>query len=230
MTWWDIPKMWEGGDCWILGGGSSLPHQFGVPNSIIEKVYSQELPLSTYSDFLEPLHDRNVIAVNASFLLGNWTSVLYFSDRGFLRNYLPQILRYPNLKVTSLNDIDAKLRGVIGNVKRVKRDNRPGLCPNQNMLCWNFNSGMGAIDLAVHFGVKKIYLLGFDMKITDGQSHWHGKMPCYDKVQSPNVYTRFLRRAPIVAEHCANAGVEVINVNPDSAMDEFKKESLTNVL
>ena len=35
---WFVPRMWNDGECWILGGGSSLPRQFGVPESVIEKV------------------------------------------------------------------------------------------------------------------------------------------------------------------------------------------------
>ena len=77
MTLWQVPKMWEGGECWIIGGGPSMPLQFGVPEDVVRGVLAGQLPFSTYSPFLSPIHDKHVIGINAAFLLGPWLDVIF---------------------------------------------------------------------------------------------------------------------------------------------------------
>ena len=92
---WSVPKLWEGGECWILGGGSSLAVQFGVPDEIIQKVLRKELPVSAYSPYMSAIHDKHVIAVNAAFLLGDWIDMLFWGDK---RWYLTNRLRIAEFK------------------------------------------------------------------------------------------------------------------------------------
>lgn len=54
---WKAPSMWDGGQCFILGGGPSLT---------VEQV--------------ESLRGRRVIAVNQAYKLGDWIDVLFFGD------------------------------------------------------------------------------------------------------------------------------------------------------
>lgn len=39
------------------------------------------------------------------------------------------------------------------------------------------NSGAGAILLAAYWGASSIILLGYDVQLTGGMSHWHGDHP-----------------------------------------------------
>ena len=49
-----------------------------------------------------------------------------------------------------------------------------GISQNPRLVSWNGNSGAAAINFAVHAGVKRVVLLGFDMKLGVGtQQHWH---------------------------------------------------------
>ncbi len=227
---WEPPELWPDGECWILGGGASLPRQFGIPEEVIQNVESSKDPLSIYSEYLKPIHDKHVIGTNLAFMLGNWISALYFADTTFFRVYRKEILKFPNLKVTCVNHIDKNLLPLTRNIKRMKRDNQAGLSKRQDTINWNYNSGAAAIDFAAHLGVKRINLLGFDMKPVDDRTHWHEGFQCYLKPTKDHVFKRFLKMFPIIAIHAKIRGIEILNVNPDSAIEDFPKVSLKEVL
>lgn len=89
-------------------------------------------------------------------------------------------------------------------------------------LCGHNNSGFGAMALACILEANPIYLLGFDMKGVGGRQAWfHNGYPF---VQNADVYKDqfkpiFDRYAPAIADK----GVEVINLNPESALEAFPK-------
>lgn len=225
-VYWTIPKMWNG-DCWIIGGGTSMLHQFGIPSDIISKVEKKELPLSAYSEYLSPLHSKTVISTNVAFMLGEWITATYFCDAQFFRNYKNDLLKFRNLKITCVNHIDRHLLPETTNIKRLKRDYKPGLSFRPDTIAWNKNSGAAAINLAVLAGAKRILLLGFDMRLQEGRTHWHNVY----SMKTPNPsFKRFLERYPEIAKDAKKAGVEILNISPDSALDCFPKLSLKEVL
>jgi len=90
------------------------------------------------------------------------------------------------------------------------------------------NSGYGAINLAVCLGVKRIYLLGFDMKCNGKKTHWHDG---HKRLMKPSVLINYAK----YFNHAANeikrkTKVKVINLNPDSALDCFPKKHYKEVL
>lgn len=90
------------------------------------------------------------------------------------------------------------------------------------------NSGMLALNLAIVLGANPIYLLGFDMKGKNKkQDWWHSG---YGRDQGSNIYKKFIesfhRVAPQIKEH----GIDVINLNPDSALQCFPFGSRRKVL
>lgn len=229
---WNVPRMWEGGDCWIIGGGSSIPRQFGVPDDIIAKVNSKELPFSSYSDYLSPLHNKNVIGVNLAFLLGGWVSVMYFCDAQIFKIYKPLMSQFHNLKVTCASTF-TNYKSEMINIKRLKRDNRPGLSFRSDTICWNQNSGAAAINFAVLTGAKRILLLGFDMQPVEGvRTHWVNGLDgsLYRRPSTKTVFTNFLKKYPIIAKEAKQAKVEILNVNSNSALKDFKVVTLQQVL
>ena len=162
---WQIPKMWDGGECWIIGGGPSIALQFEVPEDIIQGVLCKSLPMSAYSPFLSPIHGKHVIGVNVAFMLGNWVDIVFFGDAGFYLAHKKQLAEFPKLKITSNAIVLNKHKSF--DVKLVPKDgNHPeGISPRANRVSWNSNSGGASISLAVQLGAKRIYLLGFDMKL-----------------------------------------------------------------
>ena len=231
MSKWEVPRMWEGGECWIIGGGPSLPHQFGVSEDVIQKVRDEVIPMSVYSEYMEPLYNKHVIGTNIAYMLGNWVSVCYFCDLPFFRNNKYKLLDWHNLKVTDTGNMPVKEYYLHRNIKKLKRNNKYGLDPDPDCIRWNRNSGGGAIDLAVHFGCKRILLLGFDMRVdNDGQTHFHSGLPSYANPTLERTFTRFLKAFPFIADDAKKLGVEILNVNSDSALEDFKKVRLEDVL
>ena len=220
--------MWE--TAWIIGGGNSLPRQFGVPENVIRQVTSKAKPITAYSRYMKEIHSANVIGVNIAFMLGRWISAMVFEDMSFLSAYWRQLLRFKNLKITSIESIDRDYVEVARNVKRMRRDYRAGLCDDPDMLCWNHNSGASAIDLAAHFGARRIILLGFDMQSDNGRTHWHEGFQNYERKTIQKSFDRFIERFPYIARDARKRGIEILNVNDNSAIKEFKQVKLKDVL
>lgn len=93
------------------------------------------------------------------------------------------------------------------------------------------NSGYGALNLAVCLGANPIYLLGYDMKHQQEQfgksSHWHDGHPIPQMEQTVEKFIHYFDR---IAPGLKKRRVEVINLNPDSALECFPKMHLEEIL
>lgn len=92
------------------------------------------------------------------------------------------------------------------------------------------NSGYQALNLALMTGAARVVLLGYDMAIGTGPTHWHG-----DHGQGlSNPTDRMLagcrqlldKVAPEIAEH----GVEVLNASRATALRRYPRVSLEEAL
>lgn len=197
---WTVPAIWPGGTCYILGGGPSLAR---VP--------------------MERLHDLRVIAVNNAYQLGDWIDVMFYGDCRWFNWHGKALLNFSGLKVTACESHRDR-----PGIRAVKRQNSPhGITTRKDRLSWNLNSGACAINLAVHFGVKKIVLFGFDMRLVDDKSNWH---EAHKDSPSKNPYQRFLKPFPNIARDLERLGVECINATPGSAIDVFPIVEVEDVL
>lgn len=237
VTNWVAPRMWEGGECWIIGGGPSMPHEFGVPEHVIKAVLGRELPISAYSPYLSPIHDKHVIGVNAAFLIGDWIDVMFFGDARFYFDNKAALDVYPKLKVScNPNMINGKK--TVTDIVHINKNGRHpnGISENSKFISWNLNSGSAAINLAYHFGVKRIYLLGFDMDVSgDNIQHWHGHYRNNGVSRSPGdlrklPFHKHLRSFTPIKNDADRLGLEIINVSPNSKIKEFKKVKLSDIL
>ena len=93
-----------------------------------------------------------------------------------------------------------------------------GLEADSGGLRHGSNGGYQAINLAYHFGVKRIVLLGYDMT-ANGATHWHKGHPT-TKIDEYRRTLEFamLPKFPPIVEPLKAAGVEVINATPGSAL------------
>lgn len=224
---WVMPKIWDGGECWIIGGGPSIVKQFEIPSQLVNKVRTGVKDLSIYSPYMAKLHDRHIIGVNMAYKLGNWVDIMYFGDASFFDRIKREIHKFPGLVVTARMKSQSKLPG-IKMMRRKDKSKTYGITTEPGSIRWNTNSGGAAINLAYHTGVKRIYLLGFDMdNAEDGQRHWHNE---YGKKSKPAPYKTHSKCFPKIAEDAEKIGLEIINVNPDSKITCFPKKSLSEVL
>lgn len=224
---WSVPKIWDGSDCFIIGGGPSMPRQFGIPEELIGLVTSGCAPPSSYSPYLKPIHDRHVIGVNNAYMLGDWLDVLFFGDCGWYLVHRLSIAKWPKLKVTCCNRFENRKIPSDG-IKYLKKNSSHlhGLTSDPSKVSWNGNSGAAAINLAVHLGAGRIILLGFDMDMSGGLSHWH---PDHNAKKSPPFH-KHLKGFPAITADSEKLGIEIINASPESKIGSLRKVELSEVL
>lgn len=230
---WMVPKkLWEGGDVWILGGGPSVTKQFGIPSEVVQAVLDGRSSPAAYSPYMKAIHKRHVIGINVAYLIGDWIDMVFFGDNGFFLKHKGPLYKWPGMKVSCANGSKkypwVKFLSMDGS-------HAQGITTNPKMISWNGNSGAAAITVAANAGAKRIFLLGFDMKLseTDDQ-HWHGLYK--DPNKAPNArkknlpFMRHLRGFPAIARDARARGIEIYNVCPDSAIEEFPKITLEQAL
>jgi len=223
---WEIPKIWGGEQCIIIGGGPSIVEQFNIPADVVQSVYKKQCSPDVYSPYMKAIHNEHVIAVNMAFKLGPWVDMLFFGDKGFFKRTQEEIFAFKGLRATCA-------RGVTeygGRIKVLEQNKKKrGIEFSPTSICWNFNSGSAAINLAVHLGVKKIILLGFDMQVDKQKNqHWH-KFYQGNKKTVGGTMNMHLKSFPIIAEDLKGK-VEVINASPNSRIECFPKMSIEEAL
>ena len=231
---WNVPDMWKDGECWIIGGGPSVPRMFGVPESTIQDVYKKRQAIAAYSPYLSALHDKHIIGVNTAYQLGNWVDIVLFGDVAFYLEHASRLLDFKNLKVCCHPRVQNGKPGV-HHVKYLQQDRTKerGLSSRVGHIGWNKHSGAVAINLAYHLGVKRVYLLGFDMKLNaDGKSHSHAEyhQEGLPKHRQRTPFSAHLVMYPHIAKDAQKLKLEIINVNDDSAITQFPIVKLEDVL
>lgn len=232
---WKVPRIWEEGDVWILGGGPSITKQFNIPDNIVRQVLDKKLPLSAYSSYLSPLHDKHVIGINVAYMIGSWVDMVFFGDPRFFKVHMHGLVNFPGLKVSCAPGSEK-----VPWVKYLSRDGgrKTGISPDPSKVSWNFNSGAAAISLAANAGAKRIILLGFDMTLNEaGQQHWHNAYGNND--MSPQIkrqrvnslpFNKHLSGFPAIASDAKKRGIEILNACPTSAIEAFPKFTVKQLL
>ena len=87
-------------------------------------------------------------------------------------------------------------------------------------------SGFAAISFALHLGFKRLVLVGFDMRIVDGQRHFFGDHPLpLRNTDASQFVTDFERAAKALP-----ADIQITNATPHSALRCFPYRPLEDVL
>ncbi|MFW5879876.1 MAG: hypothetical protein ACOCUV_03540 [bacterium] len=224
---WKPPEMWKNGECWIIGGGSSIIEEFQIPQSVVNDVMRGQKHISTYSPYFSALHKKHVIGINAAYKLGNWLDIIFFGDPQFWKDHRDYLLLYPSLKVTCA-DVGDKWKGI----KWMRPDTRKkvGINAKKGFVSWNRNSGSAALSLAVQLGVKRIILVGFDMRVNLNKQHWHNVYRKDGQAARKLPFVNHLKPFSIIAQDAKDLGVEIINASPNSAIDCFEKTKIKELL
>lgn len=183
----------ESSDIYIVGGGASL------------------------KDFdWSRLISRRVIAINRAYEVVPFAEVVYFSDLRFWTWNQDALLRHTGRKITSAVKIKKK------RIESVKITGLTGIDTNEGCIRQGNNSGYGAINLAIHLNAKRIFLLGFDMKFSGGQCHWHDGYPV---LNTEKMLRQMIHYFDTMVEPLASLDVQVINLNLESSLTCFPKVS-----
>lgn len=184
----------------ILGGGPGL---FKVP--------------------FKKLEGRRCIAVNNSYRVAPWAETVFFGDVKWWDWHSEELLGTGMPISTCCENVKLKQHMGKGKYSRIKfysRDHskRAGITTKPgDYVSWNNSSGAAAISLAYKLGAKKIVLLGFDMRMVDGQKNWHD-----DHVEKKhNPFNRHLKTFPAIAKDARALGLNIYNATPNSAIKQF---------
>lgn len=227
---WIVSPIWKGEDIWILGGGPSVPEQFGVPEDIIDRVIAGALPPSAYSPYMESIHNKHVIGINVAYLIGDWIDMMFFMDSKFFQANSESLKYWLGMKVSCWLGASK-----IPWIKYLARDAREfGISGNPSTVCWNTNSGCAAISLASHLGAKRIILLGFDMSFGQVGRHWHNlynnELPSAKHPVLTFNFARHMAGMDQIALDAKARGIEIINASPRSVITQFPKFGVKELL
>lgn len=161
-----------------------------------------------------------VIVVNDAYRLAPWADCLYAADGKWWRWHASGVSTFAGMKYSIRQQAsqDAHKQGVVVLQNAGKR----GLSLDPSSLSTGHNSGYQAINLAVHFGARRILLLGYDMR----GGHFFGSHP--DKTVPP--FALALAAFPTLVAPLKALGVDVINCTPNSALKCFPAARLRDAL
>jgi len=209
--------IWQGKKCFLLGGGPSLIH------------FDYNL-----------VKDYPTIGINKTFTVFSPT-INYAMDTRFY-----DMVTYGSMQDESIR----KLRKKWGEYKGVKLflrrsskfrfdssvyyvDALPekALSFNLDKGIWpGNNSGFGALMLAIALGCKRIGLLGYDLKVITGRTHWHNGYPGQDVRSLQRKLDKFIMCFEEFADCIKSHNIEVVNLNPESKLECFPKGTLRSFL
>ncbi len=236
---WEPPFIWNDQECWIIGAGLSIFDQFEIPVKLREQLKNREVPLSELSLYMGDLRDRNVIGINMAVTIADWIDFLFFGDSDwFFRNR--QKVDEAKVERVSCDDLFEKerYRSIVKHMHKDKKKNY-GISNVPGYVCWNKNSGLASLSLAYQLGAKRIILVGFDMDsdCIDSKDRYHifgfhyeQKTSPPDKNKREEKFRRMKFGLPAIAKDARRLGVEIINANPESAIEEFPKANVKELL
>jgi hypothetical protein len=198
--------MWRGQTVYVIGGGPSL---------------------RTFK--WQRLHGKRTIGCNDAYILGpKVADICYFGDAGWFRLHSRCLAYFSGLIATCTEGFlgDAN-NNMVSWLKYL--DRRPQGLHKTPRIGWNSNTGASAVNLAIQLGASKVILLGFDMKIAEGRANWHAN---HKDAPNNHIYNRFMRGFEAVKKDLdiKYPDIEVLNANPDSAMDIFPRVEIDDAL
>lgn len=204
MTDSDVPVFpdWQHDPVYIVGGGTSLQHFEW-----------------------EKLAGKKTIALNRAFEVLPDAPVLYWTDRSFYKWFKTGIDAFKGMRITC-EPIESAIPEilVLNGVRQTGIDLRPGY------ICRSRNSACGAINLAVKFGAKRIYLLGIDLFELPEQSHWHEGYKKFSTRTFPSAYEVMQEDFWLLKPFLREFGIEVWNANPASKLKGYRKCTIAAAL
>jgi len=193
-------------------------------------------PSLTQSDVTYCYEKARVLVINDNWQLAPWADAMYCCDpKWWLHEDKKKAytdFKQPKYRLarSPKNNDEKEMNEMFPEITAMKNTGTNGLETEWPGLRTGGNGGHQAINLAVHFGVKKIILLGYDMQETNGKKHWFGDH-C-EGLKSPNQFNlndwidNFNQLAPVLE----TIGVKVVNCSRETALTCFERADLRGVL
>lgn len=201
--------MWEGQTAFLLGGGPGL-------NDVNLDLIKHRRIIGINNAYGDPIKDEEGKTKRRGELVyyepRSWVDIVWFSDSRWFVWHRESLEKFSGLIAHSAPRQSKRL-----GLAFYKWGKRAGIDPRPSYIAHNKSAGGGAINFAFHLGVKRVVLLGYDMRRVGGKPNWHDDHPSPDK----DPYWRFLRVFPLIARDAKRYGLDIINCTPGSAIDAF---------
>jgi hypothetical protein len=204
---WTPEREWPDADVYLIGGGPSL-REFDWRR----------------------LEGRRTIGCNSAFIHGpNVCHLCLFSDQPWFARYEEELFAYfkqGGCVATQCEYVPPNLSWVLCLPRTMK-----GLTTDGSLYYgYGGSTGASAIHLALLLGARRVFLLGYDGKLSkEGDSNWHQRL-----VEKPNptVYLKFNEAWYQIARTHRQIfpGTEIYNTNRDSAITQFPFMDLDEAL
>lgn len=222
-----VERKYEGETCVIIATGPSL-----------------DMEQIDYVHCAHTLKRCRVMTMNNSYKVAPFTDIHIACNDDWWEHYWKEdeLLRRINADKWTQYEILAERFGI--NYIETHQTNR-GLSTNPAVINKNDGSGPMAINLALHYGFKKLILLGHDMKFAkdyDGRKrkigstprHFFGEYPKHMQhfpsvkvgLSKPGVIDGLIENYEQMIPDLINNNVEVVNCTPKSALLCFKMNRL----
>lgn len=148
--------------------------------------------------------------------------MLYAADSWWWNFHAQAALKFEGLKVTCS---DVPYRQVL----KLFNSGDEGFDPLAGAIRTGGNSAYQAAHVAAHAGAAKILLLGVDAHAREGVHH-HGEHPTGLRNPTRSTFDAMITKWRTLAGPLREIGIEVINCNPESAVDAFPKMPIEDAL
>lgn len=201
-----------------MGGGPSL-------NNVNFDLIKDRRIIAINNAYGDPVVDSQGVAKKdkldrVSYTPRSWVDAVWFCDSRWFSWHCLNLREFPGI----IAHCGVNLTRIGTNY--FKRGKPEGLEERPEFVSWNSNAGFSGINFAYHLGVRRVVLLGYDMRRVDNQPNWHKDHPSPEK----NPYFRFLRREHFVAKDAERLGLEIINCTPGSAAKKWPIMTLEEYL
>lgn len=172
-----------------------------------------------------------MLAVNDAYRLLPWAEVLYACDAAWWDvqyAHGPYIQSIQSFAGERWSSHDKARNQKLAHAQRyrlrlVAGREAEGFSFDPSVIHYGGNSGYQALNLALLMGAKRVILVGFDMRMVNGQRHFFGKHPA--KLRNVGNYQHFIAKFAKAARRLPK-GVEIINATPGSALNCFPYQRL----
>jgi hypothetical protein len=163
----------------------------------------------------------DIMGISNAFQICGGLNYLYSCDRDWWSKYHDDIPSGPLLYSLEETPFD--------NVTQLVNGGHDGLSVDYPIVRTGGNSGYQAINLAVLLGYRRLILLGYDMQLTGGKTHWHGSHPYMNNPRATTL-NRWAAAYDSLAPVLEFIGVTVLNATRKTALTCFSRVPLEEVL
>jgi hypothetical protein len=175
------------------------------------------------------LEGKLVVCINTAYKEFNNPTALYWCDESWVANHYDNIMKHQcPLRFTARHAADGHITKNIlgtGNSIVLKRTGDFGIDTDFNHVKGN-NSGAHVINLLANMKVRRIILLGYDLTMSKGKSHWHDG---HGLPMANHIYNElFIPCLNSMADPLKNLKIDIVNCSVGTALKCFREDKLEN--